>query len=146
VASYSVLIKPSAVKELETVPRKDRARIVSKIQALGGVPRPAGCEKLSGQEQYRLRQGRYRIVYSVSVGPGGQDALGELRQVSSPGEDRFLHGLQCGRQRNLLAAIFLDAQIDGGQRFLSRPDALEGLFLVQPEQRAQHLPGPFPGE
>jgi mRNA interferase RelE/StbE len=66
VASYSVLIKPSAVKELETVPRKDRARIVSKIQALGGVPRPAGCEKLSGHEQYRLRQGRYRIVYSVS--------------------------------------------------------------------------------
>ncbi|MBI1956293.1 MAG: type II toxin-antitoxin system RelE/ParE family toxin [Acidobacteria bacterium] len=65
-ASYSVLIKPSAVKELEAVPRKDRLRIIRKIQALASNPRPIGCEKLSGREQYRLRQGRYRIVYSVS--------------------------------------------------------------------------------
>ena len=65
-ASYSVVIKPSAVKELEAVPRKDRLRIAQKIRALAGNPRPAGCEKLSGLEQYRLRQGRYRIVYSIS--------------------------------------------------------------------------------
>ena len=65
-ASYSVLIKPSAAKELETVPRKDRLRITRKIRALAGNPRPVGCEKLSGREQYRLRQGRYRIVYSIS--------------------------------------------------------------------------------
>ena len=65
-ASYNVLIKPSAVKELEAIPRKDRARIVTKIRALAGNPRPIGCQKLSGREQYRLRQGRYRIVYSVS--------------------------------------------------------------------------------
>jgi len=66
VASYSVLIKPSAAKELETVPRTDRLRIIQKIRALAGSPRPIGCEKLSGREQYRLRQGRYRIVYSIS--------------------------------------------------------------------------------
>ena len=65
-ASYNVLIKPSAAKELETVPRKDRLRVVQKIRALAGNPRPIGCEKLSGLEQYRLRQGRYRIVYSIS--------------------------------------------------------------------------------
>lgn len=65
-ASYSVLIKPAAVRELETVPRKDRLRIVQKIRALAENPRPVGCEKLSGREQYRLRQGRYRIVYSIS--------------------------------------------------------------------------------
>ena len=65
-ASYSVLIKPSAVKELETLPRKDRQRIAKKMRNLAADPRPAGCEKLSGQEQYRLRQGRYRIVYSIS--------------------------------------------------------------------------------
>ena len=65
-ASYSVLIKPSAVKELEGVPRKDRLRITRKIRSLAGNPRPGGCEKLSGLEQYRLRQGRYRIVYSIS--------------------------------------------------------------------------------
>jgi len=66
VASYSVLIKPSAVKELETLPRKDRQRIAKKMRNLAADPRPAGCEKLSGQEQYRLRQGRYRIAYSIS--------------------------------------------------------------------------------
>ena len=65
-ASYSLLIKPSAVKELETVPKKERLRITKKIQTLASNPRPVGCEKLSGQEQYRLRQGRYRIVYSIS--------------------------------------------------------------------------------
>ena len=66
-ASYSVLIKPSAVKELEAVPRKDRLRIIKRIQTLANNPRPTGCDKLSGREQYRLRQGRYRIVYSISV-------------------------------------------------------------------------------
>jgi len=54
------------VKELEAIPRKDRLRIVGKIQALGSNPRPGGCEKLSGLEQYRIRQGRYRVVYSIS--------------------------------------------------------------------------------
>ena len=65
-ASYSVLIKPSAAKELEELPRKGRLRITRKIRSLTGNPRPGGCEKLSGLEQYRLRQGRYRIVYSIS--------------------------------------------------------------------------------
>ena len=65
-ASYSVLIKPSAAKELETIPRKDRGRIIRKVRALAVNPRPMGCEKLSGREQYQLRQGRYRVVYSIS--------------------------------------------------------------------------------
>ena len=65
-ASYSVLIKPSAGKELEAIPKKDRLRVVAKIRALADNPRPMGCEKLSGREEYRLRQGRYRIVYSIS--------------------------------------------------------------------------------
>jgi len=28
-------------------------------------PRPPGCEKLTGQERYRIRQGNYRIIYSI---------------------------------------------------------------------------------
>jgi len=66
VACYKLLIKPSAAKELEAIARKDRIRIIRKIQTLAPNPRLMGCEKLSGKEQYRLRQGRYRIVYSVS--------------------------------------------------------------------------------
>jgi len=65
VASYRVLIKPSAVKEIEVIPTKDRRRLAERIQALGTEPRPTGCEKLSGQDRYRVRQGDYRIVYGV---------------------------------------------------------------------------------
>jgi len=65
VASYSVLIKRSATKEIEALPPKDRQRVVTKIQALANNPRPPGCEKLSGDEKYRLRQGDYRILYEI---------------------------------------------------------------------------------
>ncbi len=64
--SYELLIKPSAAKELEAVGRKsDRTRIVDKIFNLRVDPRPPGCEKLTGQDRYRLRQGQYRILYVV---------------------------------------------------------------------------------
>lgn len=64
-ASYSLLIKPSAAKELEGLPLRDRRRAVSRIRALGVEPRPVGVEKLSGQEKYRIRQGDYRILYLI---------------------------------------------------------------------------------
>ena len=67
--SYELLIKPSAAKELDAVGRKsDRGRIVDKIYALKGDPRPSGCEKLTGQDRYRLRQGQFRILYFVDDG------------------------------------------------------------------------------
>jgi len=67
VASYSLLIKRSAVRELEAVePRSLRVKLVSRIQGLASNPRPAGSQKLAGADhRYRLRQGAYRIVYSV---------------------------------------------------------------------------------
>ena len=64
-ASYKLYIKPSAVKEIESLPKKDRIRVVQKIQGLTVDPRPPGCEKLTGDDKYRVRQGRYRIVYSI---------------------------------------------------------------------------------
>jgi mRNA interferase RelE/StbE len=65
VAKYDLRIKPSAVKELEALQTKDRRRIVDKIQNLASEPRPLGCEKLSGQDRYRLRQGHFRILYEI---------------------------------------------------------------------------------
>lgn len=63
---YRVLIKPSARKELLAIPtKKDRQRLVRRIEALADEPRPPGSEKLSGHDRYRLRQGRYRIVYEI---------------------------------------------------------------------------------
>lgn len=66
-ASYRLLIKPSAAKELEALPPKDRKRVATKIQHLASEPRPAGTEKLSGQEKYRLRQGDYRVLCSIDA-------------------------------------------------------------------------------
>ena len=64
-ASYRLLVKPSAGKEIEALPKQDRRRIVAKITSLSRDPRPPGCEKLSGHDQYRLRQGNYRILYEI---------------------------------------------------------------------------------
>ena len=64
-ANYRLEIKRSAAKELEAVPAKDRGRVAARIQALAADPRPAGAEKLSGQERYRVRQGVYRILYEI---------------------------------------------------------------------------------
>ena len=64
-ASYKLLIKPSAVKELEALPAKDRRRLVGRLQKLSSEPRPPGSEKLSGHDLYRIRQGNYRVLYSV---------------------------------------------------------------------------------
>ena len=63
---FSVLLKASALEEIEAISRKkDRQRIVRSIEGLADDPRPRGCQKLSGQDRYRVRQGEYRIVYSV---------------------------------------------------------------------------------
>jgi len=64
-AKYKITIKKSAAKELQDIPKKNLRRIVKSIQSLARNPRPQGCQKLSGQNRFRLRQGDYRIVYSV---------------------------------------------------------------------------------
>ena len=63
---YKTLIKPSAAKELDSIPKTDLKWIVKRIQSLSEIPRPSGCEKLSGEDRYRVRQGPYRIVYSIN--------------------------------------------------------------------------------
>ena len=64
-AAYKIYFKKSVEKDLKVIPKKDLVKILERIEALAEEPRPQGCEKLSGQLKYRLRQGRYRILYSV---------------------------------------------------------------------------------
>ena len=64
-AAYKLSFKKSVQKDFDTIPKKDLKRILSRIKTLAENPRPPGCEKLTGQERYRLRQGQYRIVYSI---------------------------------------------------------------------------------
>jgi mRNA interferase RelE/StbE len=65
VVNYKIVFKKSAAKELDKLPRKELKIVTNKIRALGEEPRPPGCEKLSGQERYRIRQGDYRVIYSI---------------------------------------------------------------------------------
>ena len=66
-ANYRIEIKPSAAREIEDVGSKqDRQRIVDRIRTLAANPRPPGYEKMAGQaRRYRIRIGRYRVVYSI---------------------------------------------------------------------------------
>lgn len=65
-ARYRLLIKPSAVKDIEAIPlKRDRQRVVERLSKLAEDPRPSGSEKISGQDKYRVRQGRYRILYTI---------------------------------------------------------------------------------
>ncbi len=65
-ARFSIQIKKSARKELESIATKaDRRRIISRIESLAEDPRPPGALKLSGLDRYRIRQGRYRILYTI---------------------------------------------------------------------------------
>jgi mRNA interferase RelE/StbE len=64
-AEYRVLFRESVYKDLRQIPKKDVSRILARISHLSQDPRPPGCEKLSGQERYRVRQGRYRVIYSI---------------------------------------------------------------------------------
>lgn len=67
-AQYRVTIKASAAKELERIePKRLRQLIVERIRGLAKDPRPPGCEKLAGSsDRFRIRQGAYRIVYSIA--------------------------------------------------------------------------------
>jgi len=65
-ASYKLVFKRSVAKDFRPIPRKDAARLLRRIDALREEPRPVGCEKLSGLERYRIRQGRYRVVYEIT--------------------------------------------------------------------------------
>jgi mRNA interferase RelE/StbE len=64
-AAYKVFFRRSVWKDFEAIPERDLKRILKRIEMLGDDPRPPGCEKLTGQERYRLRQGKYRILYSI---------------------------------------------------------------------------------
>jgi mRNA interferase RelE/StbE len=62
---YKVLYTEAFYRSLKPVPKEDVTRILKKTEALAINPRPMGSQKLAGTEQYRIRQGVYRILYSI---------------------------------------------------------------------------------
>jgi len=65
-ARYKVEISRTAEKQLRRLPQDDRRRVARAMVALGSDPHPAGSRRLTGYDDvFRIRVGRYRIIYSV---------------------------------------------------------------------------------
>lgn len=62
---YELRIRRSAEKEIRALPQEARARVVPAILELAQIPRPQGCQKLSGRDAWRIGVGRYRVVYTI---------------------------------------------------------------------------------
>jgi len=68
---YGFAYSEDALKYLETkVPGKIRGQIKRRIESLAANPAPSGSKKLNGVRDgqypvYRVRQGDYRILYSI---------------------------------------------------------------------------------
>ncbi len=62
---FKIFFKKSVEKDLKGIPENYLAKILKKIEQLKDNPRPEGSERLTGKELYRIRQGIYRIVYSI---------------------------------------------------------------------------------
>jgi len=84
-ARYNIEILPSVVrKDLARLPKTDVQRIMSRVKDLGDDPRPSWSKKLSGREEYRARQGNYRILYVI------EDAI-KVVQVTKVGHRRDIY-------------------------------------------------------
>ena len=63
---YDVIIKPSAEKQLDKLPKTVRIRVIEKLEELCHDPRPEGAVKLKGAEDlWRIRIGVYRVIYQI---------------------------------------------------------------------------------
>jgi len=63
--TYRVEILRRAAKALAALPSPEYERVRDAIARLGADPRPPGCKKLVGRDGWRLRVGRYRVIYEV---------------------------------------------------------------------------------
>ena len=66
-ASYEIEISLTAERQLRKLPEKDQLRVVRAVLLLTEEPRPRGSRKLAGYDDvFRIRVGRFRVLYSVS--------------------------------------------------------------------------------
>ncbi len=62
---YQITIDRAARRSLARLPEQVYARIIGAIRGLAATPRPPGCRKLVDREAWRIRVGRYRVVYEI---------------------------------------------------------------------------------
>lgn len=80
---YTLLILPSAQKQLDKLPNNTATRIEDKILELEHNPRPQGCKKLKGRDAYRIRIGDYRAVPFGNLSAPSKNENSTLRRSFS---------------------------------------------------------------
>ena len=63
--SYALRMLGRAEKALATVPSPSYERIRDAIRGLADNARPRGCKKLVGRPAWRIRVGRFRVIYEI---------------------------------------------------------------------------------
>jgi len=64
-AEYDIYFRESVWNDVKKISKKDLRTILKSIKGLSENSRPPGWVKLTGENRYRLKQGKYRIVYSI---------------------------------------------------------------------------------
>lgn len=63
---YEIHMRRRAQRSLDRLSRKDAEAIMARLDILASTPRPRGVDKIKSAEgTWRVRQGDYRIVYSI---------------------------------------------------------------------------------
>ena len=81
---YRLELTPRAQRSLEKLSEQDFERIITGIRGLREEPRPRGAKKLSGPI-YRVRVGRWRIIYAVF----DKDQLIIVGKIARRSEDTY---------------------------------------------------------
>lgn len=63
--SYTILLLPSAERDCDRLSPETYRRFRKVLLKLESNPRPAGCQKLVGEDGFRIRFGDYRILYRI---------------------------------------------------------------------------------
>ncbi len=62
---YQIELRRRAQRVLDRMPKSDFQAVVKAIKELVQTPRPRGVEKVKSTGLWRIRQGDYRIIYSI---------------------------------------------------------------------------------
>lgn len=62
---YKIELRRQAQRALDKLPKFDFEPVIEAIKDLGQSPRPRGIEKVKSTGLWRIRQGNYRIIYSI---------------------------------------------------------------------------------
>jgi mRNA interferase RelE/StbE len=63
--NYSIIILRRAQSELASLPKESYEKVKAAISALSDNARPHGCKKLIGREGWRIRVGKYHMIYNI---------------------------------------------------------------------------------